>query len=1037
MDLGVREDPCDTMIHRIFPSMKAAKANWALNLFGKLSVVGHSQSLDQFSTKRSTYLLARLALSHRRAFTRTDAAELLWPDDFFDATRLRLRQELTRLRRSLGPARDILHTDEEWIRLAGDELEIDVRSFEEFFQAERKERNPELREGYCREAIALSTEPFLEGYEEDWIDVERARLAQIRYSILIDLAGLQSSRGDHEAALATANEAIVVDPGREAGHLLAMQELGKLGHPSDALGQYQQLKRVLRDEYAEAPSQDAERVASELREPKLAVEPRAVGDGLNFTVPASTEPIYGRDEMLNHLRRLLDPNESAHRLVSLIGPGGIGKTRLAMQAAMLLRSSYSCRVGWINLADIGDPASIPTAVAAALGVTLGPSSDPAERIAALLPTEPTLLVLDNLENLVPDGLTHVRALSEARPALRLLMTSRVALNLAGERLVTVGPLPLPKEEDSIEQPAIRVLLEGLLAEPDFKEPDRTEFAVLRQIAEKLEGIPLALQLASGQLRVVAPSDLLGQLGMRLDIVNRRVDAPERHRTIRTTIAGSFQVLPPDLQKVMGRLSVFRGGWNQAAAASVCEFEDPLPALETLLDYSLIRVDREDKGLRFRMLEGIRDYVMETIPAGDLSEAHAKHAQWLIHLGRPEMWRDQTAETLEHFKTIDLERDNIREAARYSLEHDLESAVALGATFGSYWVSRSLVREAKAFYAALFEHLPDLPVTASLARVSYCEAQTLYILQAFTPGDSGLGVSQRTARLCQETGLDVEYAMCLVQQSRTEFMAGQFDESLALISEAEKLLEKLDSPHDLATANQNRAMVLYYQGQVRVAIANMEAAMSLIGVAKVPFHQVQNSMMLSFMYLEVGELSKSKDSAYRALELAESYGFSQFIPMIQEACGKVAQAEGDLDLAAQWYRVSASSWDVFGNVYQHADQLHLLARVHLARKDPQAALPLITEAARMWEGKGMVAVVPCTLTSMAKTYLLLGDARQAARYMGVVKAIPTPTRDSGMASEATYVAEIVQDLEAALGADEVVKIFADSPDLETALQEAFH
>ncbi len=1016
--------------------MRASKAEWTLNLFGKLSVVGRNQSLVQFSTKRSIFLLARLAVSRRRVFTRNEAAELLWPDEFFDATRLRLRQELTRLRRSLGPARDILVTDEELIRLAGDELEVDVRVFEGLFRAERAEVDPELREKYCREAITLSKLPFLEDFEEEWIDAERARLVQIRYSILIDLANLQANRGDHETALETANQAIHTDPGQEAAHLLVMQELGKLGHPSDALGKYQQLKRVLKDEFAETPSQAAEEIASSLRQPKLAIEPRAVGDGLNFTVPAPTEPIYGREEMLNHLRRLLDPNDSTDRLVCLLGPGGIGKTRIALQVAMLLRDSYAGRVGWINLADIDDPANIPAAIAAALGVTLGPSSDPAERTAALLPGEPTLLVLDNLENLLPEGVVHIRALAEARPALRLLMTSRVALNLSGERNITVGPLPLPKDGDSIDQPAIRVILDHLLSEPDFKEPDSKEFAVLRQIAEKLEGIPLALQLASGQLRILSASDLLTQLGKRLDIVNRRVDAPERHRTIRTTIAGSFQVLPPELQRIMGRLSVFRGGWNQSAAAFVCEVEHPLSALDKLLDYSLIRVDREDKGIRFRMLETIRDYVIETIPSEEFRQAHAKHSQWLIELGRPEMWRDQSAETIEHYKTIDLERDNIREASRYSLENDLESAVALGATFGGYWGSRSLIREARAFYAALFEHLPELPVTGALARASFCEAQTLYILQAYTPGDIGLVVSQRTARLCQETGLEVESVMCLVMQSRTKLLAGQFDDSLALISQSEALLEKLDAPRELAVAYQNRAMVQYYQGHVRESVASMETAMSLIGVANVPFHQVQNSMMLSFMHLEIGDLVKSKESAYKALGLAERYGFSQFIPMIQEACGKVAQAEGDLDLAAQWYRVSATSWDVFGNVYQHADQLHLLARVHLCQADPKAALPLIATAARMWLSKGMLAVVPCTLTSMAKAHLLLGDARLAARCMGVVKAIPTPTRDSDMPSEAAYVAEIVQDLEAALGADEMAAIFAHSPDLETALQEVF-
>lgn len=1015
----------------------ATETEWTLCLFGKPRVVGHGEVLEQFDTKRAVYLLARLALSHRKALTRSEAAEFLWPDDFFDATRLRLRQELARLRRGLGPAREILDTDEDWVRLADRDLVVDVRRFEQLFQAARQESDLERREWICQKAISLSEQPFLTGHEEPWIDAERSRLSEVRYAMLVDLAGLQARRGDHHAALETAKMAVESDPLQEAGHLVVMQELGKLGHLSDALGQYQNLKRLLRDELAEAPSEAAEKLVSELRQPNPTnLEPRSVGSGLTFQVPAPTEPIYGREESIEHLCRLLTPTDATHRLVSLTGPGGIGKTRLANQVALSLEEGYEGRIGWISMADISDPANMPPVLASSLGLTLGPNADPMERLCALLPREPTLLVLDNLEQLLPEGIVHIRALAAARPLLRLLMTSRTAPNLGGERTILVGPLPLPEEEDTVLQPAMRIFLDPLLAEQGYQEPTAKELSILKQITEKLEGIPLALQLASGRLRTVTPEDLLGQLDKRLDIVNRRADAPERHRTIRAAISGSFHAISKDLQQVMGRLSVFRGGWTQASAAEVCGIEDPLPMLEKLLDYSLIRVDREDRGLRFRMLETIRDYVQESIPAEDLAEAHRRHADWIIRLGPSSHSRRMDAATLESFQWIDPEVDNLREAYRNSLTQDIPRAFAIGAGYGRYWATRSLIREALSFYKELFTHLDEVEVSKDVARASFWQAQLLYIAQAYTPGDIGLEVSKRTASLCQQADLPVEYAISFLHQSRTDFIEGEYDKSLALIQQAESLLRSIGAPEDLALTIQTIAMVRFYQGKVHDAIAGMEEAMSLMGVSSAPFHQVQTSMMLGYMFLEINEVEKAKVSAYRALELAQSYGVSQFIPMIQEACGKVAWAEGDLDLAAQWFTVAAASWDIFGNPYQYGDQLHHLGRLRLQKGETEEALRLVSSAAKIWEGKGMMTIVPCALTSAANAHVQLGNHAFAARLLGAVKAIDHPTRDSELASEIAYMAAIQAELEEALGSEEVARIFREAPELEPALREAF-
>jgi len=993
---------------------------------------GGGLELDQFETRRSAMLLARLALSHRKSFTRLAAAELLWPDDFYEATRQRLRQELARLRRGLGPVREILQTDEETISLATQDLAIDVQNFDRLCEMLATELDPGAKERLCLDALSLASEPLLEGLYEPWIDAERRRIAERRYGLLVALGELQSIRGDHEAALETANRALELDQMSEDAHLIAMRELRILGYPSEAMGQFQQLKRILRDELSDEPSNRAKEAALEVyRSKAVPYEPRPVTAGLAFAVPASAEPIYGRANEIFQLQSLLHPNHSAHRIVTLIGPGGIGKTRLAQEVALSIVDSFGGRVAWIGLSDIDDAAIIPQIIARTLRITLNSSSDPLERLVALLPREPTLLILDNLEQLLPGGTAVIRALSEARSSLKLLLTSRVALNLGGERSVSVGPLERGERDD----PAVQFLLDPLVAERGGQVLGAEDLRVLGQIADRLDRIPLALQLVSGRLRTLTAQELFDQLGNRLDLVNRRPDAPERHRTIRASVESCFQALPEALKQAMGRLCVFRGGWNRGGAAYLCELDDPLSTLEELIDRSLVRVERTGSGYRFRMLETIRDYVKETLTPEELTAAQQRHLDWVLHLMPNRYWRHQTIDALNHFKTIDPELDNLREATRYAIQNDLEGAVKLGATFGNYWTSRSLSRDAAAFYEQLFRLESDLPVTEDLARASFWEGHTLFLLNRYGLQDRGYDVAQRSSRLCEQAGLKVEQAMCLIQQGRRYFLTGEFDENLRLVDDAEAMIGD-GSTHDLAVICQQRATAQYYLGHVHEAIQSMERSISLLGDECIPFHQVQCAMMLSFMHLEIEQPGKAAEYSGEALRLAESFGLAHFIPMIHEACGKASQALGDLHAAAGWFLASAESWEVFGNDYQHGDQLHHLARVHIQLGEPEKALPLLSRAAKMWLGKNLTSVVPCALTTLARAHLQMGSAALGARYLGTVANLSTPTRDGNMPSEIAFVAELRQGLEEALGPEEVQRLLQDAPSLEQALREAF-
>lgn len=1018
-------------------SDKPAAGKWAIRLFGGLSVSGPESKADRFDTKRSAYLLARLALSNSAEVVRNELADFLWPDDFYDATRLRLRQELVRLRRALGDARNIIWSDTESVGLGGD-VEVDVREFLSLFNRWSQERDASERESLCRTALSLASKELLAGFDEPWINAERVRFNEMRYVLLIDLAAIESAKGEHEAALEAAREAIAIDPYREEGHLVAMKQLGSLGFLTDALAQYQHLKSLLKSEFSELPSDRAETEFQALQQTQQRAAQAAQSFSAEpaYSIPAPMEPIYGRDEMIAHVSRLLSPEESGHRFVTLRGPGGIGKTRVALQVAKELQKRYAGRVGWVSLADLSIPENIPQMLAQVLAIDLGPGADPLQAVCRLIGDKPVLLVLDNLEQLLPKGIEHVKVLLSSCPNLRILVTSRVPLKVAGERSVTVGPLPLLNEEDLLHQPSMVLFLDPLLAEQVIDEPTPEELQLYKEIVDRLEGIPLALQLASGRLHTMSARELKAQLEHRLDLVNPSTDAPDRHRTLRAAIEGSYRALNPELQQIMRRMAVFRGGWDQSAAAFACDLQDPLPAMERLIDSSLVRVDREGKGLRFRMLETIREYILEGMSSVEVEAVHKKHADWLIDLAQWESWRNLDAASLEFFDVIDPELDNIREAARYCLDHDLDRAVKIGVAYGKYWLSRSLIRESIAFYKELFDKLdPDL-VSEDVAKAAFSYAMTLYLAQAFAPGDIGFDISKRTEKLLKSCGFEVEVAMCWVHQSRTSYVAGDMETSLELLRRAQQRFRELNSMSELAQATQTVAMMHYFQGKVQEAIDGMEEALELLGDLQIPFHQVQTSMMLAFMYLETGEIEKSKTQAYKALNLADSFRLRHFKPMIQEVCGKVAYAEGDLPLAAEWFRTSAKNWEVFGNTYQYADQLNLLARVQLARGESSEALPLLKLASELLMSKNMVAVVPCILISASKAHLVLGNIELAARLMGAYKNVEATARDASLATEIAYVQVVVDELQEKLGSARLDAIMKDAPGLEDALKEAF-
>ena len=498
---------------------------WQVQLLGGFQVRQGDRLVSRFKTYKTAALLARLALFPERGHTREELIGLLWPDSEPEAGRGSLRTALAGLRRQLADpgagdsdATTPLLADRLQIRLCPGHVRVDVAEFEAAVKAAERVTGAD-RAGRLAEALDLYRGELLPGYHEEWIQSERERLSLLYRTTLRRLTLAWEESGALPQALESALRAVSLFPAEEDIHRELIRLYAHMGRADEARRQYQALERALREEGSGPPSQATRTLVAALppeeedgpaaSPPAPAVSPRVL------PLPLPLTRFFGRADEMDQLGDWLRRRDV--RLVTLTGPGGAGKTRLALETARRLAGFFPSAVLFVGLASLSDGDGVWEALADALRLTLKADPLPIEQIAAALGGQPTLLILDNLEQIAESVGPLVEGLLTRAADLTCLVTSRQRLDVPGEREFPLPPLPVPSAAHAgaaslADFPSVQLFVDRAQAgQPDFQiTPDNAP--AVTALCERLEGSPLALELAAGWAQTLTPAQMLERMG---------------------------------------------------------------------------------------------------------------------------------------------------------------------------------------------------------------------------------------------------------------------------------------------------------------------------------------------------------------------------------------------------------------------------------------------------------------------------------------------------------------------------------------------
>ena len=678
------------------------------------------------------------------------------------------------------------------------------------------------------------------------------------------------------------------------------------------------------------------------------------------SLPTPLSSFVGREREVAEVRHLL----AANRLVTLLGPGGIGKTRLAIEAATGIVGNFADGIVFVALASVRDPGLVISAVARALGIQDVGSRALVDRLRSRLRAADLLLLLDNFEHVL-SAADAIGSLLADCSRLRVLVTSRAPLRLSGECEVPVQPLALPEThtllppEELGKYEAVWLFIErGSKVRPQLTLTGHHAAAVA-EICARLDGLPLAIELAAARLRVLSPQGLLERLGHALPLlVGGPRDMPARQQTLAATIGWSYDLLDPAEQRLFRRISVFVGGFTLDAAEAVCGDADlglaVLDGLESLLAKSLLGRHEEERATpRFRMLETIREYALEQAhAAAELGEFRRRHAAYFLGVGEMAATKFSSFSAPEWLQRLETDHNNLRASLSWALEeHDPDTALRLSSAVWHFWYARGYLTEGARWLEDALrmadglapERRQELGATGLPRHIAArARALTGAGVLAHYQGHYARAATLcgQSLALCRKVGDQPGIAAALKGLALVARSGGDFATARTMYEEARRIHEALGDQWGLSYTLRYLAIVLWMEADYAAARPVIDASLSLAREIGDRQGVGLSLTVTSYVACSLGEHAAAEIAARNAFTQHESYGDRRGAAQALWTLGMAVAGQGRYQEANAHHKRALSTFSEIGDRYFMGVCFIGLAQVALAAGRPGDAVCLL-------------------------------------------------------------------------------------------------